>query len=250
MDINSFFKNMPIFIINLFDNIERRNHIEKEFGDYANYEFIEAVDGRNAINFQNKYNVNYKTNTNFSTALIAVICSHAKAIKTAYARDYENIIVFEDDVHLDLIPKCDFTINDVINTNDDWEIIQLYYVNKSMENYFREIANQKKLCIYKRNLGNFSGTCYMINRKGMKKFLESVVQVNEACTEFNILNSIIDPEETMFGFLDSYYISKPFIYYYFDSMSFESYTDSINDHKKYCQIVQKEAMNFIKSLFN
>ncbi len=250
MDIKTFFKDTPIFIINLPDNIDRRNHIEKEFLDYANYEFIEAVDGRNSIDFLNKYNVKYKSNSNFSTALIAVICSHAKAIKTAYDKGYENIIVFEDDVHLDLIPKCNFSIEDIMNKNNDWEIIQLFYVNPSLQSYFREIAAKENISIYKRNRGNFSGTCYIINRKGMEQFLGSVVQVNETCTEFNILKTIVDPEEIMFGFLNSYYISKPIVYYYFETMSFDSYTnDAAHDQKKYCQIVQRDAMNFIKSLY-
>lgn len=64
--------------------------------DYKYAHRIEAVDGRNTEYFNNNYDVNYIKSKNFTTALIAVICSHAKAIKTAENLNHEIACVLED----------------------------------------------------------------------------------------------------------------------------------------------------------
>ena len=140
MDNNStvFFGETPIYIINLKDSINRKNHILNEFKEcLPNVHFIDAVDGRDENFFNTNYRVNYHSNINFGKALIAVICSHAKAIYNAYCSGMDNACIFEDDIHLDLIKKCNFTLDDICKLNANWDTIQLFYCN-DIEHYYND----------------------------------------------------------------------------------------------------------------
>jgi GR25 family glycosyltransferase involved in LPS biosynthesis len=46
MNLSEFMCGIPVYIINLPDSVDRQQHIQKEFKDYKNIKFIEAVDGR------------------------------------------------------------------------------------------------------------------------------------------------------------------------------------------------------------
>lgn len=248
MDLQTFFGNTPIFIINLPDCVTRREHAIASFEGYNHYEIIEAVDGRNKEEFKKIYNVKYPS-TNFNTATIAVICSHAKAIKMAYDRGHEFACVFEDDVHTELIKKCNFTFNDVIqNKKYDWELIQLYGL-LNLVNY-NEHFKQNGIDIIPRN-GNNPGTCYVINRKGMKRFLETIVNVSDDLKSYTIIPSeIIDPEHLIFNNLQSYMINRPFVYYCFETMAFIEYSDNGEDFKKAMQPMQFISRDTLLSLYD
>ena len=245
--LDSFFGNIPIYIINLNDSIDRKMHILNEFKNYSStIHFIEAIDGRNDEYFYKNYNVKYTCNYNYTNSLIAVICSHSKAIYEAYNSGLDKVCIFEDDIHLDLINNCNFTLNDICDLNVDWEIIQLFYTQNIDDNY-NDYLN-KGLRLIKRNM-NYSGTCYIINRIGMEKYLKNVVITN-GTTNFNIIPSIINPESICFDYINSYIINRVLFYYWFSSMTFNSYyrTGDTNSKIK-CQDIHLNIKNKLLKLY-
>lgn len=244
---NDFYSNIPIYIINLPDSVDRRNHIISEFDDYKYLTFVEAVDGRDTSMFKSKYNVQYNTNIPYSASTIAVICSHSKAIYIAYKNGLDSVCIFEDDVHTELIKKCNFTLKDVCEINNMWDIIQLYGTNKLAENYKDFVKSGINLL---KRVGTNSGSCYIINRKGMEKFLTSVVKVNDDMNEFTIIPEIKDPEDILFNSLNAYIINRPFVYYCFESQTFISYMDNSKDNQKsLCQQVHSASRDLLFSLY-
>lgn len=81
--VNKFFDDVPIYWINLKDSLDRCNNVIEQLKDYPNHIKIEAIDGRDENFFLENYNIKYNNELNFSTSLIAVICSHIKTLKLA-----------------------------------------------------------------------------------------------------------------------------------------------------------------------
>ena len=243
----SFFGNIPIYIINLKDSIDRKIHILSEFKDHSsNIHFIEAVDGRNEEYFYNTYKIKYKSNSNYTNETIAVICSHSKAIYQAYHHGLNKVCIFEDDVHLNLINTCNFTLDDICNLNDCWETIQLFYTQNVDDNHNDYLNNGLRLI--KRNM-NYSGSCYIINRNGMEKYLNNVVITN-GTTEFNIIPTIVDPEYIIFGYMNSYIINRILFFYWFNTMTFDSYYKTGDTNSKIlCQEVHLNVKNKLLNLY-
>lgn len=246
MSSKNFFGNIPIYIINLEDSYNRKEHILNEFKDFEeNIEFISAVDGRDSNYFYDNYTVDYNSKLNLTTCLIAVICSHAKAIHKAYQLGLNKVCIFEDDVHLDLIKNIDFNLDDICNLNNDYEAIQLFYTENIKINFDDYIKNGLKLI--KRDI-NYSGSAYIINRIGMEKFLNSVINTNGE-NFFKIIPSIIDPEDIIFNHINTYIINHPIVFYYFNSMTFYNYTtDNLND-KENCQLIHLRTKNLLLELY-
>jgi len=250
--MNNFFCNIPIYIINLEDSFDRKKHILNEFKNYdANIEFISAIDGRKSENFYYNYKVNYNSEFNFSTSLIAVICSHIKAIYKAYNSNLEKVCILEDDVHLDLLSNVNFNLNEICNINNDWEAIQIFYV-KSMD-YETDIKNNYNdyinngLRLTKRDC-NYSGTSYIINRTGMEKILNSIVITNGE-NIFNFIPNIIDPEDLILNYINSYIINRQLVFYYFNTMTFTNYDKNNIDDKKNCQEIHLKVKNLLLELY-
>jgi len=250
--MTTFFKNTHIFVINLKDNIDRFNHIKNEFNGYNNLHIIDAVDGRDRIKFLRDYEIQYAPTNNWSDPLIALICSHAKSIYTAYSLGLDYACIFEDDVHLELINKCSFSFQDILNKEPEWEIIQLYYITDLIEYNSNFLNNGINILP---RIKNYSGSCYVINRKGMEKFLNNIVRIeNNELTKYTIIPEFIDIEDLIFGNLNAFIINRPFVYYYFETMSFNSYIKSelMNNTpsgKELSQSVQKDAKNLLISLY-
>jgi hypothetical protein len=250
MKLNDFMCNIPILVINLPDSVDRRNNIYREFQGYSNITFIEAVDGRTS-DFNQKHKISYKSKYNPSNPLIAVICSHSKAIKYAFDNNYDKVCIFEDDVHTDLIKNCNFNLDEICILNQDWEAIQLFHTSGRLA-LLDETYNHYKtngLSLIDRNI-HHSGTCYIINKKGIINFLNNIVNVNEDYTEFNIKNEIIDPEYSILGHIKSYIVNRQVFYYYFETMTYDSYENDGKNHKIECQHIHKETVNKLLSFYS
>jgi len=248
MNLNEFMCNIPIYIIHLPDSVDRQLHLATAFRDY-HIHIIDAVDGRNSALF-NKYNISYTSSISLSDPLLAVICSHAKAIKSAYKSNTEYACIFEDDVHTDLIPTCTFTLHDICMLNSEWEAIQLFYTTADtciIDNMHTNYV-ENGLSLIKRG-ANYSGTCYIINRKGMKNFLENVITVNDEMNTFSIKHPVIDPEDTILKYINTYIVNRQIFYYYFPTMTFESYTPSNPTSKHECQIIHFLTQQKLHSLY-
>lgn len=91
-----------IFIINLVKRADRKEEMIKklELANITKYEFIEAIDGMNP-EIIGKFNM-AKSNPDFpivTSGHYACLLSHINAIKLAKERDYNTIMILEDDVY-------------------------------------------------------------------------------------------------------------------------------------------------------
>ena len=251
MKLDTFLKETPVYIINLADSISRKEHIQEQFKSYKYLNFIEAVDGRQAEFFATNYNVTYNDcGKKYSTGLIAVICSHIRAIYTSYHNNDEYAIILEDDAWTDLIEPCQFTISDICKIDDEWEVIQLFYSQEDIIKKNFEDFKQNGLKLIPRT-NNLSGTCYLINRKGMHKFLTSVAEYDGVNT-FKLKYPIIDPEYVVFGHIRSYIINRMIFYYYFETMTFDNYfiTGTNPNAKKNCQPIHYKIALLLRQLYS
>lgn len=250
MQLDTFLAGVPIYVINLKDSVERRNHVQKQFGSDVKLSFISAVDGRRPGTFYNDYMVSFHNNKdNFSTSLIAVICSHIRAIYTAYHNGDQHAIILEDDVWTDLIGTCSFTMADICALHGDWELIQLFYSSDDIIKSNYQHFQNNGLQLLPRNR-NHSGTCYVINRVGMEKILTQVCTY-DGDKMFILNRSISDPESTLFETTKTYVLNRPIFFYYFPTMTFDNYYTIANpeNSKKDCQVVHLKTADLLRSLY-
>lgn len=214
--MNKFFCDIPIYWINLNNSVERRNSAMIQLKNYPNNLRIEAIDGRDNTFFFNNYIVKYPpTKMNFTNSLIAVICSHIKAIKTAYDNNLNHVCIFEDDFDLKLLEHYPHTLKNIIDkAPESCDIIQLYYyeIFKNAQGNIITEANIQNymnhgLLLLKPN-PCYSGTCYLINRKGMKEVLEKIVDT-DGIKKFIFKVPITSPERILFHNLNYYVVNIP-----------------------------------------
>jgi GR25 family glycosyltransferase involved in LPS biosynthesis len=250
MHLNTFFADIPIYVINLQDSVDRRTHVQRQFGPEVKVTFVPAVDGRRPGSFYNDYLVSFQNNrSNFSTSLIAVICSHIRAIYTAYHNRDQYAIILEDDVWTDLIPSCSFTMKDICNLPGDWELIQLFYSSHDIIKSNHAHFQKQGLQLLPRSQ-NYSGTCYVINRMGMEKILNQICNY-DGQKMFIIHRAISDPESMLFDNTKTLVLNRPIFFYYFSSMTFDNYysIDNPENSKKDCQVVHLNTANLLRSLY-
>lgn len=157
----------PVLYINLDQSAERRKFMEDQFHKYnIQYTRINAVYGKkyqlqgdqidDQTSFVNTYNL--------PSALLGCTLSHLKAIKYAYDHNYDNVVVMEDDVSLNLMSLWDENLPTIVKRlPQDWKIFQLYHhcdYNNGPE--FRSF--QERNC--------YGAAAYLINREGMKIILQ------------------------------------------------------------------------------
>lgn len=232
--MNKFFSGIPIYWINLKDSIQRYRSAVDQLKNYKNNLRIEAVDGRDDKIFLENYKINYISKINFTNSLVAVVCSHIRAIKTACNNKLEKVCIFEDDFNLKLLKYYPHTLQDIINkAPPDWEVIQLYYYeifrnnneNVLTERYIKEYR-QKGLQLIKPN-PCYSGTSYVINKKGMDKILNNVVNT-DGNNKFMFMVPMDSPEKMIFHSLNYYVVNIPPILHTDHTSTLKSYINGID----------------------
>jgi len=146
--------NPPIYWINLQHRADRRSRLLQQFSD---------------LNITNHVRISAIKDVPVTKA---IILSHIQAMTTAWYDGCEYAIICEDDIDItkDSWNRCLATFEDIKSKPIDWETLQLHYIephvlSKIVENPL------KNMYVY----GNFmSCACYIITRKGIRKFLETV----------------------------------------------------------------------------
>jgi hypothetical protein len=191
--------NIPIYWINLTKRKDRRNQMIEQFRKYniSNHIRIEGEDDENKKSFEN------------------CIYSHFKAIKTAFLDDNDLAIIVEDDINL----KNLYKLNNLLPyLASNWECIQLHYINPLLIEYLIESEVDNYLME-----GYFmSAACYLINKKGMEKFLKLMSTQNNFIPTFRITNEG-KSEEFVFRYLKTYSILYPVL------NTFENFSSDISD---------------------
>jgi len=168
-----------IYVINLKRRKDRLLKIDKLFkelgGIFKKYEKIEAVDGNtlsiddNNLTLKTKYLYDNPTLLMDIKSKGAIGCyySHLKIWEDAIKNNYNNIIIFEDDV------KTDFTLNQIMkyinNVPDDYDIAYLDYLCLNLSNniYKNDYWNENKLDTIALT------SAYILSNKGIQKLLKN-----------------------------------------------------------------------------
>ena len=165
---------MPIYFINMDKNPERRHFMENQLQNVSNnYQRIRGFNGY-SINNINSDTVDgitfYNDYDDLSKSEVGCTLSHLIAIKTSYERGDEMSLILEDDAVLSLFNLINFDV--VKNAPQDWEIIQLYYVNKEIIGNLEGISvGEYKYRLHDNKNYVWSTAGYIINRKGMEKII-------------------------------------------------------------------------------
>lgn len=167
----------PIIYINLDRSINRRYMLEKELANFnLSAKRISAIDGKNIKNVKNGEENGIKFSNSYKLTKSEMGCtlSHLKAIREAYNSNYENCIILEDDVSLELMPLWKQTIPELLQNIGDWDIVQL--TNSSCK-FSDKIENFMQHCY-----GTFA---YVINRQGMQKIMDRCFEGDTAVLNYN-----------------------------------------------------------------
>lgn len=180
-----------IFVINLKENIERRNKIQKDFQNFniKNYEFLDAVNGKNIKDYD-KIKNKIKTKGHYGCLL-----SHKKALELSKFRKYENVLIFEDDIEL---------------TDKFFNILNNTKVPKHNVIYFGGLTDEIKVFVdnysYIKDYYVMGAYCYLVNEKMYDYILNLIekeidcidilyVENLQKCNDILLLNDIITTNE-------------------------------------------------------
>jgi GR25 family glycosyltransferase involved in LPS biosynthesis len=194
---------MIFYWINLDKDVGRRNNIEKLFKD-NNYQNV-RVQG---VEIENKD--------------IACALAHVKAIRQFLESSDELAIICEDDLSLDFKPYWNTNIEGVIqDAPSDWEIIQLSIIvhGNTINDFINANTNYLP---YSTNY--FSSLCYVINRKGAAKVVNS---------EHNDI-----AEYVVYKSAKTYTYRRP-LFVYADNVGSNIHPNHLEGHKRSKQVVRK-----------
>ena len=187
-------KNNILYCINLKRNNNRRNVMKTQFKNLdLNYKFCDAIDSQDikfTENILNKskevrsgsYNINKNNKINFNikskeyyqkvnnNGHIGCTLSHLFYIKEAMDLNVDNLIMCEDDISFDFLPKWKKSINEIMeNAPCDWNIIKLHCSNtRILKNYIKE---EKYINIPKPSVLFWSTGFYIIKKSGMESLI-------------------------------------------------------------------------------
>lgn len=244
-----FFNNIPIYWINLDDSKERFDGSIEQLKDYPNQKRISAIDGRNWDDFFKNNDIIYETDINFSSALIAVICSHIKAIKIAQMNDLDKVCILEDNFNFEHLKYYPYTLDEIIDkAPNDWEIIQLWNYNTNIDKKIDEYL-EDGIKIYK-PMPCLTGSYYIINKKGIENILKNLVET-DGDKKFHFKRKISSPERTLYAGVKYYTVNIPPILYGGFNTTFPSYkkTGRKGSNDKF-KIYTKKIKEFLVNEYN
>lgn len=155
-----------IYIINLENRIDRKNHVLNEMNKYniKNYEFFKAI--RPEFNDIQKWNKSFLETypTNYRIGALGCLLSHLHIIKSALANNYKTILIMEDDVKFKNIFNKIYHYSNQINNNFD----MLYLCGSHLGTKEKITNNIFKI------VGTLTTGSYIITEKAMKYFVDNI----------------------------------------------------------------------------
>jgi len=175
--MNLFFKNLPIYFINLEKRKDRLNYIVDHFSKNQVKDFyrVAAIDG-NTI----------KNNTSLSSSELGCVLSHIKAIEDFYNSDNEFAMICEDDLNLSNSLKIKFNFLETLeHYNNDQYCLQV------------TVSTREEMLInfnmHRRTFWDFSTVGYIINKKYAKTILDKYSYKDLSTLNNFAAQDIIDP---------------------------------------------------------
>lgn len=162
-----------IFIINLERMVERRKKMIREMAsnDIFNYEFFNAIDGA-LLDRQWLFDAGLLGDLELGTGEIGCALSHISTWRLAAARQYDRILVMEDDARFD--NKASIIAEYYQEIPDDWDIIH-YHSTKT--NVDRRIIGPN---VWAGDDEYGGSVCYALTRRGYLRLIENNLVINEA----------------------------------------------------------------------
>jgi GR25 family glycosyltransferase involved in LPS biosynthesis len=204
---------IPVYWINLEESVDRRNTLFSQFlSQGITNRRVEAIKEDKPI--------------------IGCCKSHIKAIYTAWIEGNELAIICEDDVDFSNSATVFARIHNVLETlptsvKSDWDVLQIEYTephfSKGIQNYIEHFKRQNNDSID--GLQNriikgylYGAVAYLINRKGMQKFLNIMTKPNkEDLSKYTITATFDHPrahsEELVYRYINSYMSVFPILNY-------------------------------------
>jgi GR25 family glycosyltransferase involved in LPS biosynthesis len=198
---NSLTFKVPIYYINIDESVDRKIYIINEFKKFnININRIKGITP-NDIQESNKlkYHLKCPTNTDLE---FACLLSHLKAIHTSYINNDDYSMIIEDDIIIHRMINFEKLIE---TTPKDWDILQMF----SLQSDHLYPVEDKSL--WSKNIGkNFSAIAYIINRKGMKKILQSFYPTtynkdyNSLILDFTYFNNLCVSDYLLYSLVNTY----------------------------------------------
>lgn len=178
-------KKIPIFIINLKQDIHKKKHMEKLCAQHKlNCQFIEAVYGKDldeetlAKVYNKKESIDL-IGRELTKGELGCALSHISIYKHMIDKNINQAIIFEDDINI----KEDLSsiIQNINTLPDNWELVLLGYFKGSVEkeklvkSYLRfrkKITDKHKLVRLTQTASGAHG--YLINLNGAKKLIKAL----------------------------------------------------------------------------
>ena len=235
-----------IFIINLPQRIERLHKIKNLLQklDLYNYEIYKAVDGKNLS--QNKINellsitslnslyAQAKNHKDIrSKGAIGCYLSHYNLWNEMIERNYDNVLIIEDDA------QTDYNYNEIItfinSIPSDYDIAMLSWFTL----WFDKLQNKKNIKIINeywrkyKSINIFGTAAYMLSKNGAKKLIKNAMPINYQVDAYINIMTVVD--ETLIRYVSSTSI------FYSNNMG----TD-IQNECKMCDVTEKINLLFNK----
>lgn len=191
-NINNFFD--KIYIINLTENIDRKNNIIQLFKslNITNYKFYNAINGYNISkndikNYLTTYslntlNGNYRNHSDIrKLGEIGCYLSHYNIWVDSVKNNYKNILIFEDDIinNMDI-----YEIEEYLqNIPKDYDLAYLGYGTIILNKL--ELDETFYNNYWKRSLFNvFGAYSYALSNKGCNKLIKKALPISEQIDQY------------------------------------------------------------------
>jgi GR25 family glycosyltransferase involved in LPS biosynthesis len=170
-----------IYWINLNRAKDRKKHMENIFKDeiFKNKKIIRIK----AIDYKKKNLTKYFTSSSISLTEPEYACllSHLETIRIFSESNYENALIFEDDLSIDYKKYWTKTLKQIMDeAPKDWEILKLFSFHECNEykNEYTEWSKSIKHGYNKYNKlrteADWGTPSYIINKKAAKKFIHEI----------------------------------------------------------------------------
>ena len=172
---------VKIFVINLDKSIDRWNRLNPLLKDLGiEHERISGVLGAALPDSEKQTLVDHDQYNNFMSikadnGTIGCYMSHIKVWKEFLKSGYKYAIVMEDDINF-TPGELKTVIDDLKNTDRDWDIVSLNLAHDGWPVFVDEIGNTGKNLVRYRRRVSLTG-CYMLTRSGAVKLLKKALPI-------------------------------------------------------------------------
>lgn len=217
---------IPVYWINLPECVDRRNKMASQL-------LSQSISNRRVEAIRNE------------KPIIGCCYSHIKAIHSAWIDGCEMAIICEDDVDFSNAATIFNRVQTTLSTlpllvKDDWDVLQIQYTEphfaKGVHNYIAEF--KEKNCDNIDRLQNriikgylYGAVAYLINRKGMIRFLNTMTKLSsDDLTKYTVTAIFDHPrahsEELVYRYINCYMSVFPILNY----TSSESLINTTNNY--------------------